>query len=58
MSDWPTPKSVKQEMLDREREERVRSKYKYAYTSEEAAKLLESKVSARAQDAQRKWHRR
>jgi len=58
VSDWPTPESVKQEMLDREREARVRSKYKYAYTSEEAAKLLESKLNARAQDAQRSWRRR
>ncbi|MBA2547315.1 MAG: hypothetical protein H0V16_02510 [Burkholderiaceae bacterium] len=59
MSDWPTPESVKQEMLEREREERVRSKYKFAYTSEEAAKLLlESKVSAHTQDAQRSWRRR
>lgn len=60
VSDWPTPESVKQEMLDREREARVRSKYKYAYTSEEAGKLLlEPKTRARdAQDAQRRWFRR
>ncbi len=60
VSDWPTPESVKQQMLDREREERVRSKYKFAYTSEEAAKLLlEPKTRARgAQDAQRRWYRR
>jgi len=32
--------------------ERERSKYKYAYTSEEAAKLFESKLNASAQDAQ------
>ena len=32
----------------------MRSKYKFAYTSEEAAKLLESRVNARAQDKQRK----
>lgn len=58
VSDWPTPESVKQEMLDREREERVRRKYRFAYSSEEAIKLLESKVNAAAQDAQRRWYRR
>jgi len=56
---WPTPESVKQEMLEREREARVRARYKGAYTSEEAVKLLlESKLNARAQDAQRSWRRR
>ncbi|MBA2547242.1 MAG: hypothetical protein H0V16_02140 [Burkholderiaceae bacterium] len=59
MSDWPTPQFVKQEkMLELEREARVRSKDKFAYTSEEAAKLLESKLNARAHDALGSWRRR
>ncbi len=45
-------------MLELEREARVRSKDKFAYTSEEAAKLLESKLNARAHDALGSWRRR
>ena len=55
---WPTPESVLQEILERERDEekRARRRIVWAREHEEKAALGQAKVIAAMQDAQRSWH--